>query len=995
MTPTSRMRAIAKLIISSPKNVLRWGKAFALHGYVGVKDRIYNDAIENEIAEWDDARPLQSGSIDGEVSFSVIIPVYNVDPRWLRMAIDSVEDQVYSNWELIIVDDGSTNESTKRFLNDLSKTNPKRIRILFSEENSGISSATNSACQIATGDYLAFLDNDDVLSPEALLECFYVAMKSSPDLMYSDQDEITATGKHQNPIFKPDWSPELLNSQMYIGHLMCVKRTVFEEVGGFNKEYDGSQDYDLALRISEVTAKFAHIPKILYSWRAIPTSTAADPNAKPYSQDAGLHAVQSHLDRSLGKGAASAEETDNHFVYDVKYAVPPNIKASIIIPTKDHSEDLRKLIQSITEQPPTLDYEIIILDNNSEQQETFDYFESLSGNDLIKVVEADYEFNWSKLNNEGMAHASGDVFVFLNNDMVVESNDWLYRLVGDALQDEIGVVGGLLLYPDRTIQHAGVVVGMNGWADHIYKGNLPIHAVSPFVSPVLKRNVSSVTGACMAISRKTIEAIGGFDEEFIVCGSDVELCLRALKHGYRNLFDPFVVLTHFESKTRNPSDIPDIDFKKSREKYAEIKALGDPYFNKNLDLNSSTPAQRKRGQRNAKAKLATFNPVGEIRPLRFRKSNRDEMRLNLMVPSINRNDVYGGISTAIRFFFELGTSLGCEMRIVVLDEEPNKHDIIEDLSDFQITKWSDEKPTNKQIVSMAGQRADKTLSVSKNDQFIFTIWWSAYCVQNEYANWNDLGLEPQKFIYLIQDYEPGFYPWSTRYMLADSTYRPEFKQIGIFNSKLLRDYFVDGGYTFSETFCFDPVLNPALNERLQSLGGKAPKRKKILIYGRPNTDRNAFEIIVEGLRMWIDSDPSSAAWDIVSAGEEFEPIYLGNGRCLSSLGKLTLGEYADVLSDSYIGISLMVSPHPSYPPLEMAAFGMHVITNSFGNKNLESFSVDGNIISLERLSPHTIAESISLLSKDYKPVMECGHVPREYTSSTREFPFIDELVKAL
>lgn len=303
-----------------------------------------------------------------------------------------------------------------------------------------------------------------------------------------------------------------------------VQKSLFDEVGGFRSEFNGSQDYDLLLRMTEKTDKIGHVAEILYHWRDLPSSTAANPESKPYAQIAGLNAIQEHLNRVYGSGKAIAHETDNLFVYDVRYPMEEEPMVSIIIPIKDHVELLKAAIDSIFEKTTYKHYEIIVLNNNSEKEETFAYLRELvECHENVRVEDALFEFNWSKLNNYGMQFAKGDVFVCLNNDVKVIEPEWLTRLVEKAIRSDVGVVGGLLLYEDNTIQHAGVVIGMGGWADHVFKGMTPQPYGSPFISPMVTRNVSAVTGACLAVSRKTIEKIGGFNEQFIVCGSDIEL----------------------------------------------------------------------------------------------------------------------------------------------------------------------------------------------------------------------------------------------------------------------------------------------------------------------------------------------------------------------------------------------------------------------------------------------------------------------------------------
>jgi glycosyltransferase involved in cell wall biosynthesis len=526
--------------------------------------------------------------LDQTPRISVVMPVYNVAVKWLSRAVDSVLGQAYDNFELVIVDDGSTRAETLDYLRQLEGRGDSRIIIQMNTENKGISAASNQVVALATGAYVALLDNDDELRENALYEVARAINEHRPDVIYSDEAKVDAHGSIKYPFLKPDWSPDLLRSQMYICHLLVFKKSLFNQAKGFDSRFDGSQDYDLMLRFSELTTRIHHIPKILYFWREIASSTALNPDAKPLSQSAGLNALDHHLKRVYGPDA-HADKTPYRFVYDARYPLSGNVKASIIIPTRDHSELLADCIHSIMTKTDHANFEVLIMDNNSREEKTRKWFTSVTEqHDNVRVIDAFYPFNWSKLNNHGARHATGDILVFLNNDTLVISPDWLTRICENASRPDIGVVGGLMLYEDDTIQHAGVVVGMGGWADHVFKNCPSAHFFHPFVSPMLTRNVLAVTGACLGISRKVFEEISGFDEDFIVCGSDVAIALKALEKGYVNLYSPYVKLYHLESKTRT-SYIPDVDFEMSRKAYAKWIQHGDPYYNPNLSLESLTP----------------------------------------------------------------------------------------------------------------------------------------------------------------------------------------------------------------------------------------------------------------------------------------------------------------------------------------------------------------------------------------------------------------------
>ncbi len=585
MGRTQKLAAIIKEGVRNPQKIKKGLKVLKNQGPEIFKQRL--SASVNYEPGYGRVKKEKLKNYSGEILFSIVMPVYNVEIKWLDKAIESIEKQNYKNWEICIADDCSTKQEVREHLSAMKNS---RIKIKLLEKNQGISGATNAAAALASGEYILLMDNDDELAPSALHEFYQKIKKEGSEIIYSDMDIIDAKGKTRDPLCKPDWSPDLFLSQMYLGHLIGFKKSLFEKVGGFRGEFNGSQDYDLLLRMTEMTDKIGHVPEILYHWRDLPSSTAANPESKPYAQTAGLNAIQEHLDRVYGKGAATANETENLFVYDVRYHMNEEPKVSIIIPIKDHADLLKAAIDSIYAKTTYKNFEIIILNNNSEKEETFSYLKKVEEeHDNVIVKDAAFEFNWSRLNNYGMKFATGDVYVCLNNDVEVIEPEWLTRLVEKAIRKDVGVVGGLLLYEDNTIQHAGVVIGMGGWADHVFKGMKPQHYGSPFVSPMVTRNVSAVTGACLAVSKATIEKIGGFDEKFIVCGSDIELALRANKYGLVNIYDPNVRLYHYESKSRDASKIPQIDFDLSDQMYKTYRKNGDPYYNRNLDYYCCQP----------------------------------------------------------------------------------------------------------------------------------------------------------------------------------------------------------------------------------------------------------------------------------------------------------------------------------------------------------------------------------------------------------------------
>ena len=385
--------------------------------------------------------------------------------------------------------------------------------------------------------------------------------------------------------------------------------------------------------------------------------------------------------------------------------------------------------------------------------------------------------------------------------------------------------------------------------------------------------------------------------------------------------------------------------------------------------------------------------TAEITPYTFRKVSHDRKRMNLLVPSINTEHVFGGIATALKFFDTLIEELGFDARIILVDAEPNQEAIQKYSDRYVFADAEDNCTAEKQIIPYS-RRVGKSLAVSENDYFMFTGWWTAYCAQTAYVEFErQTQIKPNTFLYFIQDYEPGFYPWSTRYLLADSTYKNENNTIAIFNSTLLKEYFEMNHYKFYKSYVFDPVLNDGLRKEFVKLPEQIRKKKQVLVYGRPGTERNAFNLVVAALKEWVKIQPDIAEWEILSAGEMHRSVPLGNEKELVSVGKLSIEAYAKMLEETYMGISLMCSPHPSYPPLEMSVFGVKTITNTYGNKDLKDFN--SNIVSLDNISPINIAKHMNELCDCYSETVTHTIENEEYIQNNHAFDFVKEIKQVL
>ena len=522
---------------------------------------------------------------------SIIVPVYNTPKRFLIDMIDSVINQTYPDWELCLADGMSKEPYVMEILEGYSKQD-KRIKVRYLETNKGIAGNSNEALALATGDFIGLLDHDDVLPLFALHEVVRAVNEhSDADFIYSDEDKISENGKTRfNPHFKQEWSPDTIRSHNYIAHFTVIKTSLLEEVGWFREGYDGSQDYDLYLRATEKAKNILHISRVLYHWRAFRSSAAGDRNAKLYAYESAKKALHDHLQRTGIDGTVS----DGVFLgsYRINYALKTHPRVSILIPSRDQSEDLSLCIKSIIAKSTYKNYEIVIMENGSREDKTFRLYEELKKTGKVQVVVWDKAFNFSSVNNYGVDYASGDILLFLNNDVEVINPDWLENLLQHATRDEVGAVGAKLYYPDNTVQHAGIVIGMGGIAGHPQKH---FHKKSQGYMKRLSiiQNVSAVTGACLMTRKEVFRETGGFDEGFPLAFNDVDLCLRIRGKGYLVIFTPYAELYHHESKTRGYEDTPEkqIRFQGEidlfRRKWGKLLVNGDPYYNKNLTLNKT------------------------------------------------------------------------------------------------------------------------------------------------------------------------------------------------------------------------------------------------------------------------------------------------------------------------------------------------------------------------------------------------------------------------
>jgi GT2 family glycosyltransferase len=529
---------------------------------------------------------------------SFLTPVYNPEPDVLRDTLESVLAQTYPNWEYCLAN-GSELPGVREVLEAYARRD-ERIRVQHLDRNLGISGNSNAALAMARGEYIALIDHDDLVAPDMLFECAQVLNRQSDaDIIYYDEDKISADGSLRlDPWFKPTgWSPDLLLSTNYLMHSV-IRRSLVQQAGGFDSNVDGAQDWDLMLRLSRLSPKIVHIPKIFYHWRQVAGSAAGDANAKPWAFPAQARCLEAHL-QSLGEPGTKVDFAGLGVVR-VRWPVS-GAKVSIIIPTKDRVVFLRACLTSIFERTAYQNYEILLVDTGSIEPETLAYYRTLAGEPRLRLIHCTGEFNYHKANNLGASHASGDLLLFLNNDTEALDPEWLEELVGWAERPGVGVVGTKLLYPGGEVQHAGIIVGVEGHGSHIFE-RLPEHHYGPFGSTDWYRNYTAVTGACMLLPRNVFETLGGFDEVYRVGYGDIDLCLRAVAAGYKVIYTPFARMLHREGGTRGFSQPPSDVLRASVRMMPEIKR-GDAYFNPNLSYNYRQPTFARPQEDNRAARL--------------------------------------------------------------------------------------------------------------------------------------------------------------------------------------------------------------------------------------------------------------------------------------------------------------------------------------------------------------------------------------------------------
>ena len=603
VVPLRRMEVLAKKVDRYAKKGLHYWKTqggTALAGKIVSKIKTastreipYQKWIVRHLPGKAELEKQRRTKLSYSPKISIVVPLYKTPEKYLRRLTESVQQQTYPNWELCLSDGSGTDSPLTGILKELCAKDA-RIKVITHDRTLQISENTNSAIEAASGDFIAFADHDDELTPHALFECVK-ALNDHPGtlVVYSDEDKMSMDGhKFFQPHFKPDYNPDLLCTVNYICHLFVVSRSVIEKVGMLRKEFDGAQDYDFIFRCVEAVKdeEIYHVPKILYHWRCHENSTAENPESKTYAFDAGRRAVQEHYNRV----GVHAKVSDGEFpgLYRTEFIRDHDPLISIIIPNKDHIDDLKRCMDSIEQKSTYRNYEYVIVENNSTDPETFEYYKKLEAeNKKVHVVYWDGVFNYSAINNYGASFAKGEYFLLLNNDTEIINPNCLEELLGYCMRSDVGAVGARLYYEDDTIQHAGVVIGFGGIAGHCFV--LQPRGTTGYCHRIIcAQDYSAVTAACMMVKRSAFEKVGGLSEELQVAFNDIDFCMKLRQAGYLIVYNPYAELYHYESKSRGLEDTPEKVARFNREisvfekRWPDILRNGDPYYNPNLTLKS-------------------------------------------------------------------------------------------------------------------------------------------------------------------------------------------------------------------------------------------------------------------------------------------------------------------------------------------------------------------------------------------------------------------------
>lgn len=912
---------------------------------------------------------------------SIITPVYNPDEKWLRSCIESVLNQSYDNWELCLADDCSTKPHVKKVLDEYSRKD-KRIKVIFRSENGHICRASNTALSIATGEFVALLDNDDVLWPNALYENVKAINENQlAEFLYSDEDKLEEDGLiHSDPFFKPSWSPDYLRQINYITHFSIIKKPLLIKIKGFNIGTEGAQDWDLFLRATNEIEKsggerdkIIHIPTILYSWRKSPTSTASEKytsTVKQYAYENQKKVLLNDLKNRNYEGKIIT--TDELGLNYIQYKIIDNPLVSIIIPTKDKYELISNCINSIIKKSTYENYEIIIVDTGTTDNKTINYYKKIRNNPKINIINWKGNFNFATVCNLGSINSKGEHLVFLNNDTEVISPNWIENMLQHSQRKDIGAVGAKLLFSNSTIQHAGVIVGLTGFAGHIFqKIANGFYPHIPFGKPNWTKNFLAVTGACLMIKKSLYKKIKGMDENFSMCGNDVDICIKLYELGYYNVYSSNSELYHHESQSRDPSQIPKDNFIYSFTSYKKYLKNGDPFFNPNISYWNTSPSLRINleekpyifAKQYIKNQNKQINNLDISQNLQNIETNAQQIEslfvskcydfsskeLKENFQTINRNNKPIKIETVNWFIPDFNAIYAGINNILsfanFLNENKIQNTFIVDTSNelSKVKQMIYDKYPNLKSSKFINYNSKKVFP--KSDISIATLWTTAYHL----LKFNNT----KRKLYFLQDYEPMFYPSGSESALVENTYK--FGFTGISNIEILHNLYQNKYYNKSVLLKSSIDFNNFLNQKKDS--PKPPY--KVFFYGRPNHPRNGFELGIESLRKLKSMMKDKV--QIYSAGANWNPNQFNLNGIIDNLGLLPLENLPKFYKSMDAGLFLMYSGHPGVIPFELMASKCPVVINKNNIEGWEKIYKDRQNCILSNNTATQIAENLQTI----------------------------------
>jgi GT2 family glycosyltransferase len=977
---------------------------------------------------------------------SIITPVYNTPPEILRATIQSILAQTYDNWEACFVDGNSDNPQTKSMLEEISHSD-KRVHVRFLEKNMGISGNSNEALRLARGEFIALLDHDDMLAPSALCEVVR-NLKKNPrlDFIYSDMDIISEDGKNRmSPLFKPDWSPELMFSANFLIHFAVIRKTLFDQFGGFRPDTDGAQDWDLFFRIVEKTRKICHIPRILYHWRKSLSSVASDSNQKPYAFNAQRLAIQSHLKRRGLRGSVFF----NKFKYlQVKWEISGKNRISVIILGK-RKETLEHCIESILNRTSYGNYEIIVVDMINMGVTMPAFSKRISIHPQVKIIEYDNQLrSYSLAYNRGASSANGNILLFLDDVRSVEP-EWLEELVGWIEQSEVGIVGAKILYPNGRIYHGGMVIGLEGVAGNLFAG--AYEGLWGIIgSTEWYRNCLAVT-KCLMVSKELFDSMGGFDERFEEFGFDIDLCLRIREKGYRSVYTPFAKLEYIGPKSQNYL-LHKKDIRILYNQWLRYFTNGDPYYNPNLSIWSPIPDFKKSDEKRSLDFIVEFlknkteiPPSKDLQPPAM--SNKSLLLNAPLIKSINkyinvihhyrwnillkrarfrisgiRNpwSLYSIDATRLVESYDFSTR-DLQINMNLQRKSSRKLDIqsinwfIPDFENpfyagiYTILRFANfflkKNIQNRFIVTQNMPAKNISILISKafpnlincpivslrptdifenieeSDVSIATLWTTCYPLLK-------FNKTKRKF-YFIQDYEPLFYPAGSTFAQVEETYR--FGFYGIANTISLKKIYKKkyGGIAEYFTPCVDTIFFYPTQETKVT-----EKPFCVYFYGRPGHPRNGFEIGAAALKQLKKKYGNRVR--IVSAGANWNPTDFGLEGVIENLGLLDYRDTASLYRICDVGLVMSFTRHPSYLPFELMASGCVVVSNY--NHATSWLLRDGVNCFLSHASPSCLCETIekTLINTEIRKKIAANAlstIQKSYSDWDREMEKIYQFMK--